>query len=291
MPLIRPRLTDFHDLGVSQSTVDFAIPFLDEDLPLFLDPFLLWKSPSLQDQSLHGAIVSAFNRLGNSADSVKFEEAAKMLVRLSECDEVGLGSSARRIGKRIGEKTAREILALFAEIPSYSKVGFRHFEEIQLYIEAISKDRVSDIACNLLKSFLIDYTIEQCEKIGLPRSKTRVAEVYDHQKHQLTTLERVELPINPINGSPLLLVPKRWLRHSPWIAFDDYFNSYIPKDDKYNSVVWDRVTGQLTRVCNGFVFSVAGLRHPLPSRVFAGTSVAVVTAGSQCLAAVFVCGC
>lgn len=47
------------------------------------------------------------------------------------------------------------------------------------------RPRLSDIACNLLKSFLIDYTIEQCEKIGLPRSETRVAEVLEQASNVL----------------------------------------------------------------------------------------------------------
>lgn len=66
MALIRPRLNDFHNLPFTQDEVDFAIPFLDEDIPLYVDPFLLWKSPSLQDNSLHTAIVNSFNHIGHN---------------------------------------------------------------------------------------------------------------------------------------------------------------------------------------------------------------------------------
>jgi hypothetical protein len=72
MTLVRPRLTEFHGLDISQASVDFAIPFLNEDLPLYVDPFLLWKSPSLQDQSLHGAMIAAF-RGQAAARSTKYE--------------------------------------------------------------------------------------------------------------------------------------------------------------------------------------------------------------------------
>ena len=57
MLLIRPRLNDYYDLPITQEQVDFAIPFLDDDIPPYVDPFLLWKSPSLQDNSLHTALV------------------------------------------------------------------------------------------------------------------------------------------------------------------------------------------------------------------------------------------
>jgi hypothetical protein len=241
MALVRPRLTEFHCIDVAQSNVDFAIPFLHEDLPLYVDPFLLWKSPSLQDQSLHGAMIAAFNRLGALWKQGKADEASRTIQQMSECEEVGLGAAAKKMGKRIGLPAAQQILNLFATIPLYS-AGFTHFEEIQLFVDGVSKDRVSDIACNLLKSFLIDYTIEQCDKLRIPRSRTSLHDVYDHQSHKLVVIEQIELPVDPTNGAPILLVPKRWLRHSPWIGFDDYFKNYIPKDDNHNSVVWDRVT-------------------------------------------------
>ena len=63
MTLVRPRLTDVYEVSEVQSELDFAIPFLDEDIPLYVDPFLLWKSPSLQDQALHTTVTNSFNHL------------------------------------------------------------------------------------------------------------------------------------------------------------------------------------------------------------------------------------
>ena len=53
MAIIRSRLTDHFGIPLSQHDIDFAIPFLDEDIPLYVDPFMLWRSPSQQDNSLH----------------------------------------------------------------------------------------------------------------------------------------------------------------------------------------------------------------------------------------------
>lgn len=38
--LIRPRLTDYHGISLAQEDTDFAIPFFDEDIPLYVDPIL-----------------------------------------------------------------------------------------------------------------------------------------------------------------------------------------------------------------------------------------------------------
>ena len=75
MSIIRPRLNDFHNIPLSQEDIDFAIPFLDEDIPLYVDPFLLWKSPSMQDNALHLSIINSFNHLGVLLKSGKEQEA------------------------------------------------------------------------------------------------------------------------------------------------------------------------------------------------------------------------
>src|ERR1043165_7992778 len=117
MTIIRPRINDYYGLPFTQEEVDFAIPFLDEDIPFALDPFLLWKSPSLQDNSLHTVIINSFNHLGYLVRKGKESDAATALIRASECHEAGLGSSKTRRGVRIGLGTATTILALFKNVP------------------------------------------------------------------------------------------------------------------------------------------------------------------------------
>ena len=228
--LVRPRLTDYHNVHIPQNELDFAIPFLDEDIPLYVDPFLMWKSPSLQDQALHGALVSAFNNLGHLAKAGKRTLATEQLITASECDEVGLGTSATRFGKRFGPKLAGQILSLFEQVEQYREHGLRHIEELQLLIGGVNKDRISDLACCFLKSFLIDFTHQECEKTSIPMQRVRVPDVYDLPTGRFRTLQ-AELPVHPVHGTPILLVPKRWLRHVPWINYDTYFRQHCPQDD------------------------------------------------------------
>ena len=90
MAIIRPRLTDYYNLLVAQEDIDFAIPFLDEDIPFYVDPFLLWKSPSQQDNALHLSLINAFNYLGYLVNKKKEIQAIDILIRISECEEAGL---------------------------------------------------------------------------------------------------------------------------------------------------------------------------------------------------------
>lgn len=227
MALVRPRLTDHHGLLFAQEEVDFAIPFLDEDIPFCVDPFLLWKSPSQQDNALHVALLNSFNHLGLLANSDRKKDAEDILIQASECSEVGLGFSATRRGSRIGRKTATQIVSLFEAIPQIKQTGFRHIEEIQLLVDHVSRDRISDLVCTFLKSFLVDYTMEQCRKYGIPVVKVQVDGIFDQRKYAFSKLERVSLPVNPETGDPVLLVPKRWLRSAPWISSSDYIGGYF----------------------------------------------------------------
>ncbi len=97
-------------------------------------------------------------------------------------------------------------------------------------VDGFSKDRVSDIACNLIKSFLIDFTFQESEKCGIPMDSVEI-QVFDSKKCELK-LETVELPVNPTTRAPILLIPKRWLRFVPWINFEDYFNHYLSTAQK-----------------------------------------------------------
>ena len=91
--LVRPRLIDYHKILLSQADADFCIPFIDEDIPLYIDPFLLWKSNSITDNSLHNSIVETFNYWGWLYSNGKMTEAIETIRYASECPAVGLGTA------------------------------------------------------------------------------------------------------------------------------------------------------------------------------------------------------
>lgn len=223
--IIRPRLNDYYGIFLSQAKVDFAIPFLDEDIPLYIDPFRLWQSPSYQDNGLHALFKNSFNRLGKMYAEGNQAKAIEVLKQISECNEVGLGSSKSRSGKKFGDRLAKDILNLYETIPAVNKYGLEHPEVIQILVNDISKDRISDITANMLGSFLIDYTVQECRQYGIPTEKCEIE--YLDVKSLSMKKESCELPVNPNSKRVLWLVPKRWLRKSLWLNDDDYLNHYL----------------------------------------------------------------
>lgn len=223
MNIIRPRLNDFFSLPFKQEEIDFVIPFVDEDIPFYIDPFLLWKSPSQQDNSLHLSLINSFNFLGKQFLKGDYS-SVEILIKCSECNEIGLGTSKSKTGKKIGRKTANDILNLYKEIPQLSGAGFLHFEEIQLLVDSIAEDRISDFTANFIKSFLIDYTIEQCEKLRIPSEMVDI-EYFDNKTNKFI-IENVPVPINPNSKAPILFVPKRWIRKTTFISLENYSKEY-----------------------------------------------------------------
>ena len=96
-------------------------------------------------------------------------------------------------------------------MPQYKTGGFSHFEEIQLYVNNISKDRISDFACNFLKSFLIDFTQDECKKYNIPVREFANIKVFNPKTCSIDE-EKLSLPYNPEDETPIIFVPKRWLR-------------------------------------------------------------------------------
>ena len=190
----------------------------------------MWRSPSQQDIALHGTILSAFNHIGKLALDGKHDKAVEILIAASECDEVGLGSSNTRRGRRIGRGKAEQILGLFRCIPHYTANGLAHIEELQFFVEGISKDRISDFSCSFIKSFLIDFTEYQCKELRIPTERQLIENVWDSRFRQFSSV-MANVPINPSNSRPILLIPKRWLRFIPWINYEEYFQKYCPQDE------------------------------------------------------------
>jgi hypothetical protein len=102
---------------------------------------------------------------------------------------------------------------------------------MQLLSAGIGPDRISDIAANILKRFLIDYTQRQCAIWDIPmKSGVPVSHIYN-ATDQTWNDSHEDLPVSAIDGSVILLVPRRLVRTLPWINYDDFirteFTAYL----------------------------------------------------------------
>jgi hypothetical protein len=231
--------------GVSQYEVDFVIPRIGIDLPLGIDPFLLFKSRDPGYRRLHDLVLEVFN-IGISALRKGALADASRMFDFPEVSEIGLGyTRSGKLGSGVGSYLSGLIVETLVGSPSLQERGIKHVEEMQLVSAGIGPDRVSDIAANVLKRFLIEYTQRQCEIWNLPlKSGVPVSHIYDRDAQSWEDSYE-DLPVSPVDGSPILLVPRRLVRVLPWINYDDFlrteFSAYL--DAKRGLVRRSRTAG------------------------------------------------
>ena len=217
--------------GVSQYDVDFVNPLLGVDIPLGIDPFLLYKSRDPALRGLHGQVLDVFNAGIKAVARGDLAEARRIL-DFPEAEEIGFGyTQGGKRGSGVGDRLSSLVIETVVDSPSLQQRGVKHVEEMQLLSAGIGPDRVSDIAADILKRFLIEYTQRQCRLWNVPmRSGVPVSHVFDPSRCEWADSYE-EMPVSPFDGSPILLVPRRWVRTLPWINYDDFsrteFRAYL----------------------------------------------------------------
>ena len=229
--IVNPRLIDVFGADFSQDDVGFAIPKLHSDIPLYVDPFLLWISNKDEYQALHTEITGFFAAVSADVRHGRFDSAAKMLAGCREPVAMGLGyASQSRRGSNIGSKLIADILRAHDAVPRLKLEGVRHLEELQLVVPNFAEDRASDTASAIIKRFFLQYTCEQAVQHKIPTRKSQVGEIFDAKRGVWIPAPELQLPFNPVDNSPILLVPLDMLRRLPWINYGDYYqSSYAPR--------------------------------------------------------------
>ena len=155
--IANPRLVDVFASDFTQEDVDFAIPRLREDIPLYIDPFLLWNSAKPEYRDLHERLIKFFQLLSYQVGSGHVEWAAQLLAGCEEQQALGLGYAiGTKKGTSIGPKLIAGILRVYRDVPQLQSGDFRHMEELQLVVPSLAEDRVSDSAISVTKDFFID---------------------------------------------------------------------------------------------------------------------------------------
>jgi hypothetical protein len=211
--------------GLRQLEVDFVVPRLVGDIPLCIDPFLLYKSRDPELRALHDRIIQHF-RLGMSMLASDDQAEAERILTFPEVSEVGLGYGSKdKDGSGLGTVLRNLLIETLKASPAIMRRGIRHIEEMQLISPGIGPDRVGDIASNILKEYLINYTQRQCAIHRIPlQSGVPLQHVFDLEE-RIWRDGYFDLPISPHDGTPVLLVPRRIVRQLPWINYDNFIRT------------------------------------------------------------------
>ena len=222
---------------------------LVNDLPLFIDPFLLFDSNNEIYQGLHEEIIEYLKFLRDiSATGALTKAHIDQWFRFAEVKQNWLGfSRSGNSGSGLGEKFAntlhKNLHHVFRDFGAEKITKSSHIEKLCLLTEGVGRDHLSDFVTNLIKRFLLDYT-QTFAKTHLQPEFVRTVGInrvtFNHATKRWAS-GRFELPF--INGDYVILTPKDMLtRDEAWINRGDLLDGI---EEVYQSIPNQQLRNQI----------------------------------------------
>ena len=220
------KFSEYFGLNKTQAELDFVDIDISQDLPLFIDPFVMSNQANDWAERCNCCIASFFQTVLDCIRMGKDEEASRLLMKLGEPNETCFGfSSGEPSGRGIGKQQASDLLRNMKKSRAVKTGLISDIAEMDLFVENVGPDKISDMTTNILRGLLIEYTQEQCKLHSIKlNNKYPSGWVWDTQNCKWKN-GYVEIPC--INGKKVLLVPKIMVRWSMTLNNEDYYNNFV----------------------------------------------------------------
>jgi len=198
------------------------------DLPLFIDPFLLFNSKNERYQTLHNDIIRYLSFLRDKAVAgALLPHLRDAWCRFSEVKQTWLGftktgNAGSGLGAHFATALSQNLNEIFRDFGTEKVTKGSHLEKLCLITGRVGRDYISDFTTNLIKAFLCDYTqtfarqhiaAHQRKTVAIPRVR------FNYDTESWMTLE-FELPW--ADGDYVILTPKDILtKDDTWINKGD----------------------------------------------------------------------
>ena len=234
-PEIKPKIYFSDFFNVSEKSLEDYGAFnttVITDLPLFIDPFLLFHSRKTAYQKLHSDVISYLCFLrDNSSKAENNRGLMEAWFYFREVKQTWLGFSASgNEGRGLGKKFAQNLIIGFREwLNNFGSESFTdsHLEKLCLISGGVGRDMISDLITNLVKSYLLEYTQDFAREHIAPSLITKFQvsrSVFNYETCAWQTVE-YDLPVK--DGDFVLLTPKDLLtKDDTWINKSDLYKGF-----------------------------------------------------------------
>jgi hypothetical protein len=211
---------------------------LINDLPLFIDPFLLFGNSDSEYQNLHHAILKYLDFLKQKAE-IGINQYAQIQswylfpeIKQNWFGYSKIGNGGSGLGDKFGKSLSSSIHLVFDDLGKEIVTQSSHLEKAALFEIGVGKDNISDFTTNLIKDFLLKYTQDFCTKYMKPEflKNVKVDKVYFDYGLERWMPKEFVLPY--IFNDFVLLTPKNILTKD-----DNWINSHD-------------LRGDFTRICD-----------------------------------------
>lgn len=153
--------------GISANTLEAYGAFnisLINDLPVFIDPFLLFNSKKIEYQALHDGIIQYLRFLREMSEDGPITDGLLRHwflfpeVKQNWLGYCKVGNSGSGLGRGFATAMNSNLATIFADFGAEKVTKGSHLEKICLINDGVGKDNISDFTTNLIKGFLCRYT-------------------------------------------------------------------------------------------------------------------------------------
>lgn len=244
------KISEHFNLNKTQFELDFIDIDTNKDTRLFLDPYFISKCEFPFASAAHDTLRSYFENLLALLRGNYLKEAEEVFSHLGETNDLCLGmSSGRPSGHGMGPEDTKKIFERLLESKALTTGVMEDIEDFRIFVPNVDKDKVSDMAANIIRKHLIEYTQNQCNLLGIPLQENVPSGMYWDSINLQWQNEYTQRLV--INGVPILLVPKRVVsfsdKYTPGIYRQHFVLNFLKNEHLrlHSSLVRRRKNGNL----------------------------------------------
>lgn len=220
------RVSKYYKLGRTQPSLDFVDVDIAEDTAVFISPKAISQLQSEWGDTCVYLIQNFFEtilELIRAGDDLK---ARDLLGVLREPNESHLGlSKGKSRGRGLGTESAKKVWRALSVSQAAKSGLLKDLEDTALLIEGISVDIVSDIATNIIRGPLIEYTQLMADQLGIPLEDGVASGPIWNARMKAWETRFVSLPVT--TAGILLLVPKAIVRRHLQYDVEEYYRHFL----------------------------------------------------------------
>lgn len=212
-------------LNKTQAELDFVDIPLDTDIPLFIDPCAFreesgdWFADCVQN------LTTFFECIIESIADGDDEIARRLLNSLAEPNETHFGlSQGPSKGRGVGGLQATQLFNSLKQSEAVKSRLLSDLAELELMVEGVGHDKISDITTNIIRVNLIEYTQQQCLLHGIPMQQVASGRLWNKDGKEWTQ-KYCQLPV--WQGCKVILIPKMVARFNMAISHQEYYQHFI----------------------------------------------------------------
>lgn len=244
--------------GVAPEVLDAYGAFnisLINDLPVFIDPFLLFNSDKPEYQSLHAGIIKYVRFLREmSAEGEISPGLLRSWFRFPEVKQTWLGYSkvgngGSGLGQAFSTALNDNLHSVFRDFGEEKITKSSHLEKLCLIKDGVGKDNISDFATNLIKGFLCEYTQTFAKQHLHANRIKRIPVTHTKFNYETRSWQTAHYELPFIDGDFVLLTPKDILtKDEAWINKHDLIGDFDEVSESLpNEVLRSQVNEYLAR--------------------------------------------